>query len=43
MVKRIRVYAEKDPSALPWKELEVDIVIESTGIFTYNEACKETY
>ncbi|MBB4826583.1 glyceraldehyde 3-phosphate dehydrogenase [Sporosarcina luteola] len=31
--KKIRVYAEKDPSALPWKELEVDVVIESTGVF----------
>lgn len=31
--KKIRVYAEKDPSVLPWKELEIDIVIESTGIF----------
>jgi glyceraldehyde 3-phosphate dehydrogenase len=30
----IRVYAEKDPSALPWRDLEVDIVIESTGRFT---------
>lgn len=32
--KKIRVYAEKDPSNLPWKELGVDIVIESTGVFT---------
>ncbi|MCG3088641.1 type I glyceraldehyde-3-phosphate dehydrogenase [Sporosarcina cyprini] len=31
--KKIRVYAEKDPAALPWKELEVDVVIESTGVF----------
>ena len=31
--KKVRVYAEKDPSALPWKDLEIDIVIESTGIF----------
>jgi glyceraldehyde 3-phosphate dehydrogenase len=30
----IRVYAEKDPSALPWKDLGVDIVLESTGRFT---------
>ncbi len=33
----IRVLAEKDPAALPWKELEVDIVIESTGRFTKRE------
>src|SRR3954468_4290615 len=30
----VRVLAEKDPSALPWKELGVDVVIESTGRFT---------
>jgi glyceraldehyde 3-phosphate dehydrogenase len=30
----IRVYSEKDPAALPWKDLGVDIVLESTGIFT---------
>jgi glyceraldehyde 3-phosphate dehydrogenase len=30
----IRVFSEKDPAALPWKDLEVDIVIESTGRFT---------
>lgn len=29
----IRVYSERDPSALPWADLEVDIVIEATGIF----------
>ncbi len=31
--KEIKIYAEKDPENLPWKELGVDIVIESTGIF----------
>ncbi len=31
---RVKVFAEKDPGALPWKDLGVDIVIESTGIFT---------
>lgn len=30
----IRVFAEKDPAALPWADLKVDIVIESTGRFT---------
>ncbi len=29
-----RVFAERDPKALPWGELGVDVVIESTGIFT---------
>lgn len=30
----IRVFSERDPSSLPWKELGVDIVLESTGRFT---------
>jgi len=30
----IKVFAEKDPAALPWKDLGVDIVLESTGRFT---------
>lgn len=30
---RIQVSAEKDPAALPWKDLNVDVVIESTGFF----------
>jgi glyceraldehyde 3-phosphate dehydrogenase len=32
--KLIKVFSERDPAALPWKELGVDIVIESTGFFT---------
>lgn len=32
--KEIRVFTEKDPGNIPWKEAGVDIVIESTGIFT---------
>ena len=31
---RIRIFKEKDPGALPWKDLGVDIVVESTGRFT---------
>ena len=30
----IKVFAQKDPALLPWKDLGVDIVLESTGIFT---------
>ena len=30
----IKVFAQKDPGALPWKDLGVDIVLESTGLFT---------
>jgi glyceraldehyde 3-phosphate dehydrogenase len=33
----LRVFAEKDPSKLPWADMGVDIVIESTGIFTSKE------
>jgi len=32
--KEIRTFSEKDPAALPWGDLEVAIVIESTGVFT---------
>jgi glyceraldehyde 3-phosphate dehydrogenase len=32
--RSIRSFSERDPAALPWGELEVDIVVESTGIFT---------
>lgn len=34
---KIRVVAERDPKKLPWKELNVDIVFESTGFFTSKE------
>ncbi|WP_438297868.1 type I glyceraldehyde-3-phosphate dehydrogenase [Sporosarcina sp. FA15] len=32
--KRVKVYAEKDPAALPWGKLGVDVVVDSTGVFT---------
>ncbi|MDK2849972.1 MAG: hypothetical protein PWP03_114 [Candidatus Woesearchaeota archaeon] len=35
--KEIRVTSEKDPSKLPWKELNVDVVLECTGIFRRKE------
>ncbi|NQU19497.1 type I glyceraldehyde-3-phosphate dehydrogenase, partial [bacterium] len=38
--KEVRVIAEKDPSKLPWKDLGVDIVIESTGRFTQVEKAR---
>ena len=31
--KKVKVFAIKDPKNLPWKELEIDVVIESTGMF----------
>ena len=35
--KKIPAFAEKDPTQLPWKKLQVDVVIESTGVFTSKE------
>jgi glyceraldehyde 3-phosphate dehydrogenase len=35
---KIRVTAERDPAKLPWKELNVDVALECTGIFTKREA-----
>lgn len=37
---KIKVTAEKDPADLPWKENEVDVVIESTGFFVKPELAK---
>ncbi|NIT03373.1 type I glyceraldehyde-3-phosphate dehydrogenase, partial [Candidatus Saccharibacteria bacterium] len=31
--QKVKVLSEKDPSALPWRKLEIDIVVESTGLF----------
>ena len=39
--KYIKVFMEKDPSSLPWKELNIDLVLECTGLFTkYDDAKK---
>ena len=38
---RIKVFAERDPAALPWGELEVDVVIESTGVFRTHETASK--
>ncbi|MCR4275082.1 MAG: type I glyceraldehyde-3-phosphate dehydrogenase [Candidatus Campbellbacteria bacterium] len=39
--KDIPIFQEKDPSSLPWKKLDVDIVVESSGFFTnYADAKK---
>ena len=37
----IKVFAERDPKDLPWAELEVDVVIESTGVFRTHEAAAQ--
>ena len=39
--KTIKVLAERDPSQLPWKDMGVDIVIESTGFFTKAEDARK--
>jgi glyceraldehyde 3-phosphate dehydrogenase (phosphorylating) len=36
--KKVKVFAERDPAKLPWGKLDVDIVMECTGIFTSKEA-----
>ena len=36
--RHIKVYSEKDPNNLPWKELEIDLVLECTGLFTSVDA-----
>jgi glyceraldehyde 3-phosphate dehydrogenase len=38
--KKVKVLAERDPSMLPWKDLGVDVVVESTGLFTNYEKAK---
>lgn len=35
--KKIKIYAQRNPADLPWKELGVDIVLESTGLFRDKE------
>jgi glyceraldehyde 3-phosphate dehydrogenase len=32
--RKIKVLAERDPAKLPWKEMNIDVVVESTGFFT---------
>ena len=35
--RRVKVYSEKDPAMLPWKDLDIDVVFECTGLFTSEE------
>jgi glyceraldehyde 3-phosphate dehydrogenase len=39
--KELRGLAERDPAQLPWRDLEVDVVIESTGFFTSREGAQK--
>jgi len=36
--KAIKVVSERDPADLPWRDLDIEIVVESTGLFTQREA-----
>ncbi len=38
--RKVKVLAEKDPSQLPWKDLDIDVVVESTGLFVSYEKSK---
>ena len=39
--KRVHFYAEKEPARLPWQALNIDVVIESTGVFLTSEQCQD--
>ena len=38
--KKIKLFGEANPEDLPWKNLDVDVVLECTGVFTSTEKCK---
>jgi glyceraldehyde 3-phosphate dehydrogenase len=38
---KIRIFSERDPEKLPWKDMEVEIVLESTGIFKDKEGAEK--
>lgn len=39
--RKIRLSAKKDPAALKWGEVDVDVVVESTGLFLTEESCRK--
>jgi glyceraldehyde 3-phosphate dehydrogenase len=39
--RKVKVLAERDPANLPWKDLDIDVVLECTGIFTSKEAASK--
>ena len=39
--KEIKIVAERDPAQLPWKEMGVEVVLESTGLFTKKEGAEK--
>src|SRR5271165_4096954 len=38
--KTVKILAERDPAKLPWKDLSVDVVVESTGFFTEKKGAR---
>jgi glyceraldehyde 3-phosphate dehydrogenase len=38
--KEVRMIQEKDPTKLPWKDMDIDVVVESTGLYTSYEKAK---
>jgi glyceraldehyde 3-phosphate dehydrogenase len=40
-IKKVFIFSEKEPKNLPWKEHEIDVVVESTGFFTDFEAARD--
>ncbi|MBA3064206.1 type I glyceraldehyde-3-phosphate dehydrogenase [Candidatus Woesearchaeota archaeon] len=39
--KEIKIFSEREPENLPWKKLNIDVVVESTGIFTTKEGAEK--
>src|SRR5881396_1675283 len=39
--KELKVFAERDPAALPWGDVGADVVIESTGLFTDRDSASK--
>jgi len=39
--KEIKIFSEREPEKLPWKKLKIDVVVESTGIFTTKEGAEK--
>ncbi len=39
--KRVHFFAEKEPAKLPWEALDIDVVIESTGVFLTSDQCQD--
>src|SRR3954468_12082350 len=39
--KSVKVLSEREPTALPWNDMDVDVVVESTGLFTNREGASE--